>query len=235
MTIIDVIMVVNHNNNIFMRSIEAAFRKSFLSKVLRPWHRNVPMDCSQFNSIFFKGIHYCGYWPDHNETFLYKLFGLFSFSFFCVTYNISILMGAISVANLSDGIFLFGHFLQISIVSLRISMLYWNRNQINQMLLQFYQSQQNYDNQMQRKFEILNKICRIFALSCLIGITACYCVPIFTYKRFLPLAIWFPLDWKNDLSYYILGYCYVIISHTILSIAQLVSVLSTSCFLNQQS
>lgn len=75
--------------------------------------------------------------------------------------------------------------------------------------------------------KVKNKLNRLMKFSCSLSLVICisigslftFCLPLFSDQRRLPVNLWFPLYWKNNVIFYWVAYAFVAIGTTISVVA----------------
>lgn len=166
---------------------------------------------NNFINFAITAFHVFGVWPKEYSTQLYTIMAFSFHTFFTAGWTTAKCIGTAMLEKRAEIILLAPTSLYASMSTLRIYIVMFNFKKIKRSYDEITEFELKSDQESEYIRDKVGRFSRssvayvVFMFSAL---GSALVAPIFEKERVLPVPIWFPLDWKNNLFYYVFAYIF---------------------------
>lgn len=164
-----------------------------------------------FINFAITAFHVFGVWPRQHSTKLYTIIAFAFHTFFTAGWVTFKWFGTAMLDKRAEIILLAPTSLYASMSTLRIYIVMFNFLKIKRSFEEITEFQLKTDHErefVQKKVKRFSRSSVAYVIFMFSALGSALVAPIFEKERVLPVPIWFPLDWKNNLLYYWFAYIF---------------------------
>lgn len=166
---------------------------------------------NKFIDFALTAFHVFGVWPRKHSTILYTIVAFAFHTFFTAGWTAAKSVGTAMLTNRSELILLAPTSLYASMSTLRIYIVMFNFKKMKRSfdeITEFALKNDQESEYIRKKVKRFSRSSVAYVIFMFSALGSALVAPIFEKERILPVPIWFPLDWKNNLLYYAYGYIF---------------------------